>query len=102
MLRGIFAPIPTPFVDEEVAYDKLAGNLEKWGRTGLAGVVVMGSNGEAPYLEEDEKVELWAFNQEAFPQGQDGHRGDRTGDDQSHYPAHSKGGGRRSQRSPGH
>ncbi len=67
MLRGIFAPIPTPFVDEEVAYDKLAGNLEKWGRTGLAGVVVMGSNGEAPYLEEDEKVELWAFTRKHFP-----------------------------------
>lgn len=67
MIRGIFAPIPTPFVDEEVAYDKLAENLDKWGKTGLAGVVVMGSNGEAPYLEEDEKVELWAFTRKHFP-----------------------------------
>jgi len=67
VIRGIFAPIPTPFVDEEVAYDKLAENLDKWGKTGLAGVVVMGSNGEAPYLEEDEKVELWAFTRKHFP-----------------------------------
>ncbi|MGE5579329.1 MAG: dihydrodipicolinate synthase family protein [Bacillota bacterium] len=67
MIRGIFAPIPTPFVNEEVAYDKLAENLGKWGSTGLAGVVVMGSNGEAPYLEEDEKVELWAFTRKHFP-----------------------------------
>lgn len=67
MIKGIFAPIPTPFVDEEVAFDKLEENLGKWGQTGLAGVVVMGSNGEAPYLEEDEKVELWAFARKHFP-----------------------------------
>lgn len=67
MIRGIFAPIPTPFVDEEVAYDRLEENLGKWGKTGLAGVVVMGSNGEAPYLDDDEKVELWAFTRKHFP-----------------------------------
>jgi 4-hydroxy-2-oxoglutarate aldolase len=66
VIRGIFAPIPTPFVDEEVAYDRLEENLEKWGKTGLAGVVVMGSNGEAPYLDDDEKVELWAFTRKHF------------------------------------
>ena len=67
MIRGIFAPIPTPFVDEEVAYDRLEENLGKWGKTGLAGVVVMGSNGEAPYLDDDEKVGLWAFTRKHFP-----------------------------------
>lgn len=67
MIKGIFAPIPTPFIDEEIAFDKLGENLGKWGRTGLTGVVVMGSNGEAPYLEEDEKVELWAFTRKHFP-----------------------------------
>lgn len=67
MIKGIFAPIPTPFVDDEVAYDKLEENLGKWGKTGLAGVVVMGSNGEAPYLDDDEKVELWSFTRKHFP-----------------------------------
>lgn len=67
MIKGIFAPIPTPFIDDDVAYDKLEENLGKWGKTGLAGVVVMGSNGEAPYLEEDEKVEIWAFSRKRFP-----------------------------------
>jgi 4-hydroxy-2-oxoglutarate aldolase len=69
VIKGIFAPIPTPFVDEEIAFDKLEENLGKWGRTGLAGAVVMGSNGEAPYLEEDEKVELWAFTRKHLPKG---------------------------------
>jgi len=67
MIEGIFAPIPTPFVDEEIAYDKLEENLAKWGETGLAGVVVLGSNGEQPYVDEDEKVELWAFSRKKFP-----------------------------------
>ncbi|HAF67070.1 MAG TPA: dihydrodipicolinate synthase family protein [Clostridiales bacterium UBA9857] len=67
MLRGIFAPIPTPFVDEAIAYDKLESNLAKWGATGLSGVVVLGSNGEQPYVDEDEKVELWKFARRHFP-----------------------------------
>jgi len=60
-ITGIFAPIPTPFVDGGISYDHLAENIAKWDKTGLAGLVVMGSNGEAAYLDEDEKVEMWAF-----------------------------------------
>ena len=72
LLRGIFAPIPTPFIDEEIAYGKLEENLAKWGATGLSGIVVLGSNGEQPYVDEDEKVELWAFARKHFPET-DGH-----------------------------
>jgi 4-hydroxy-2-oxoglutarate aldolase len=57
-LNGIFPPIPTPFVDGEVAYDKLAANIEKWSQTGLKGLVVMGSNGEYVYLSAEEKRKL--------------------------------------------
>jgi len=57
-LNGIFPPIPTPFVDGEVAYDQLAANIEKWCQTGLKGLVVMGSNGEYVYLSAEEKRKL--------------------------------------------
>jgi len=57
-LKGIFPPIPTPFYKEEVAYDKLSLNVEKWSKTGLAGFVVFGSNGEYPYLSRPEKLEI--------------------------------------------
>lgn len=67
MFRGIIAPIPTPFVDEEIAYDKLEENVAKWGKTRLAGLVVFGSNGEAPYIDEDEKVEVWSFVRKCLP-----------------------------------
>lgn len=54
-LNGVFPPIPTPFIHEKVAYDKLAANIERWNRTGLKGFVVLGSNGEYVSLSEEEK-----------------------------------------------
>jgi 4-hydroxy-2-oxoglutarate aldolase len=54
-LNGIFPPVTTPFIDGKVAYDKLASNVEKYGRTGLKGIVVLGSNGEYVSLSEEEK-----------------------------------------------
>jgi 4-hydroxy-2-oxoglutarate aldolase len=57
-LHGIFPPIPTPFVDGQVAYDKLAANIARWNRTGLKGYVAFGSNGEYVYLSEAEKLEV--------------------------------------------
>lgn len=67
-LRGVFAPVPTPFdADGEVAWDKFAENIEKWGRTPLDGLLVLGSNGEAVALREAEKVKLMALAREHFP-----------------------------------
>jgi 4-hydroxy-2-oxoglutarate aldolase len=69
-IRGVFAPIPTPFDrDEEVAYEHLRANLSWWGGTGLAGVVVLGSNGEFVYLTPDEKVRLVAEVRAGLPAG---------------------------------
>ena len=66
-LHGIFPPIPTPFVDGDVAYDKLASNIEKWSKTGLKGLVVMGSNGEYVYLSAAEKRKLVEKAKELTP-----------------------------------
>lgn len=54
-LKGIFPPIPTPFVNGKIAHDKLEANIEKWSLTGINGLVVLGSNGESVYLSEKEK-----------------------------------------------
>jgi 4-hydroxy-2-oxoglutarate aldolase len=54
-LRGIFPPITTPFENGNIAFDKLAANVEKLSGTGIAGIVVLGSNGEYVYLSEKEK-----------------------------------------------
>lgn len=57
-LHGIYAPIPTPFVNGEIAYDKLAGNMNFWLDSRLSGIVVMGSNGEFVVLTPEEKRRL--------------------------------------------
>lgn len=69
-LKGAYAPIPTPFeADETIAYGKLKENLEKWADSRLDGLVVCGSNGEFPLLDETEKVDLFAFCRKNFPAG---------------------------------
>ncbi len=57
-IQGIMPPIATPFIDDEIAFDKLAENLKKWNNTALSGYVVMGSNGESVFLTRDEKLKL--------------------------------------------
>lgn len=57
-LYGIYAPIPTPFENDQIAYDKLAGNMNFWLESKLSGIVVMGSNGEFVVLSQEEKRKL--------------------------------------------
>jgi 4-hydroxy-2-oxoglutarate aldolase len=57
-LKGIFPPLPTPFENGHTAPQRLRENIEKLAGAGLAGYLVLGSNGEAPYLSEAEKIEV--------------------------------------------
>jgi len=67
-LKGAYAPIPTPFEsNEEIAFGKLKENLDKWAASRLDGLVICGSNGEFPLLDEEEKVELLGFARKHFP-----------------------------------
>ncbi len=59
-LAGLYPPIPTPFDDQErIAFAKLEANLQRWVSQPLAGVVMPGSNSEAAFLTEAERVEVW-------------------------------------------
>ena len=52
---GIYTPLATPFAaDGSLDAQGLARNVEKYLRSPLTGLVVLGSNGEAPQLEEHE------------------------------------------------
>ncbi|XP_076002945.1 4-hydroxy-2-oxoglutarate aldolase, mitochondrial isoform X2 [Genypterus blacodes] len=58
-LSGIYPPIATPFTaKEDVDYRALEGNLLKYAKVPFKGLVVQGSNGEYPYLTEEERVEV--------------------------------------------
>lgn len=65
-LHGIYAPIATPFADDKIAYDKLEANLKFWLESKMAGIVVMGSNGEFVLLDPEEKERLISFCCEKF------------------------------------
>jgi 4-hydroxy-2-oxoglutarate aldolase len=67
-LSGVLTPIPTPFTDnDEADVDRLRAALTRWVTTPLAGFVVLGSNGEAALLDEDESDHVVAAAREAVP-----------------------------------
>ena len=57
-IKGIFAALTTPFKDGQIALENFRENIEKFNRTGLAGYVVMGSTGEAPFVDDEESALL--------------------------------------------
>ena len=67
-LAGILPPVATPFVDDEVDLAAMRANCERWMRTGLRGVLLLGTNGEAPLIRDDEAVRLVAAAREAVPE----------------------------------
>src|SRR6202140_325673 len=59
LLSGIFPPITTPFYpDGEVYYKKIESNVERYSRTPEAGIVVLGSTGEAIFLSDQERRDV--------------------------------------------
>ena len=59
LLAGIFPPITTPFyADGAVYHKKLEANVERYSRTPVAGIVVLGSTGEAILLSDEERREV--------------------------------------------
>ncbi len=67
-LGGVVPPLVTPFrPDGSLDRAAFEGNLELLKDAGLAGFLVLGSNGEAAGLEEPEKLELVAAARRALP-----------------------------------
>jgi 4-hydroxy-2-oxoglutarate aldolase len=55
LLEGIFAPVTTPFyADERIYFRKIEANMARYSRSLLAGMVVLGSTGEAVALSDAE------------------------------------------------
>lgn len=59
-LSGVYPPIATPFADDEIDYTGLRRNVGRWMATGLRGLLALGSNGEAAFLDEDESERIVA------------------------------------------
>ncbi len=66
LLHGIFPPLTTPFYpDGRVYLKKLEHNVERYSKTPVAGVVVLGSTGEAVMLSAEEQREVLKTAREA-------------------------------------
>src|SRR5437868_9741787 len=69
-LGGVFAPIPTPFDrNEQFDESRLRGACARWAASPLAGLVVLGSTGEAVFLDEDESDRVVSVARDAWPSG---------------------------------
>lgn len=68
-LDAVFPPMPTPFSEGNVDPGAIRRNVEAWSRTGVGGVVALGSNGEAPLLDEDESDRVIGETRAALPSG---------------------------------
>src|SRR5476649_1732142 len=67
-LRGVFAPIPTPFDrNEQLDEPRLRAACVRWAASPLTGLVVLGSTGEAILLDEDESDRAILSAREAWP-----------------------------------
>lgn len=66
-LRGVFPPITTPFDRQEVDLTGLRRNARRLMRTKLTGLVALGSNGEAPFLDEEESYAVISVVREEVP-----------------------------------
>jgi 4-hydroxy-2-oxoglutarate aldolase len=67
---GIYTPIVTPFrSDDTIDEAGLVSNVSKWMDTSLDGLVVLGSNGEAPQLDDGEADRVVDLVREHVPAG---------------------------------
>jgi dihydrodipicolinate synthase/N-acetylneuraminate lyase len=66
LIEGVFAAVPTPFYsDEAVYYRKLEANMARYSRSLLAGMLVLGSTGEAVMLSDAESRDVLRVAAEA-------------------------------------
>ncbi len=66
-LKGVYPPIATPFKNDEIDLAAVKTNLSRLMTTGLRGVLVLGSNGEAAFVDDDEGERFVAAARECVP-----------------------------------
>lgn len=70
-ISGVMIPTTTPFdpVTGEIDLVALRENVRKWAETGVSGMVIGGSTGEAVFLDEAERDASWDVVGGALPDG---------------------------------
>ncbi len=58
-LSGVYAPIATPFKNDEILLDGIINNVKKMNESGLRGYFVCGTNGEFKSLSVEERLKVF-------------------------------------------
>lgn len=66
-LHGVLLPLTTPFDGDAVAPARLTAAIPRYEAHGVSGYLLLGSTGEAAFLDEDEKIALLSAAREAIP-----------------------------------
>ena len=66
-LSGLYPPMITPFKDDHVDVAGIRHNVDRWMKTGLRGILALGSNGESAFVDEDEAELIVATVREGVP-----------------------------------
>lgn len=67
--KGIFAPLTTPFVRDEISVEKFKKNIQRYNRFDLSGYVILGSTGESVSLSDEESEKLVEAAKEVASRG---------------------------------
>jgi len=63
---GVYAPLPTPFKeDEQVDYPALSRLVVRLAKTGM-GIVLLGSTGEASHVTDEERSQIISHSRKAL------------------------------------
>jgi len=69
-IAGVMAPVPTPFDNQDRLDEaRLRAAFEIWVKGPLAGFVILGSNGEAALMDDEESARAIAIARESVPRG---------------------------------
>ena len=69
-LAGVMAPVPTPFDNQDRLDEaRLKAAFEIWVKGPLAGFVILGSNGEAALMDDEESARAIGVARECVPRG---------------------------------
>jgi 4-hydroxy-2-oxoglutarate aldolase len=67
-IEGVFPPVTTPFDDNGcIAHNHLAENIKRWNETDISGYLILGSNSESVFLNEEEKLEIVKTARKSIP-----------------------------------
>jgi len=67
--KGIFAPLTTPFIRDEISVEKFKKNIQRYNRFDLSGYVILGSTGESVFLSDEESEKLVEAAKEVASRG---------------------------------